>query len=59
MICDAYARDYVGMAAVPVGIRLGEVMKLCEEYGHGTEMLERILYLERIAYPIRYPPKTK
>jgi hypothetical protein len=56
-LCDAYARDYVGMAAVPTGIRIGDVMKLCELYGHGADIIEKVLYLERIAYPIRYPPK--
>jgi hypothetical protein len=57
VICDEHARDYVGMAGVPTGIRLGETTKLCELYGHGTDMLEKILYLDAIAYPIKYPPK--
>jgi hypothetical protein len=45
------------MAAVPTGIRIGDVMKLCELYGHGADIIEKVLYLERTAYPLRYPPK--
>lgn len=56
-LCDAGAREYVGLSAVPTHIRVEAVLKLCELYGHGTDILDMVLFLERVAYPLRYPPK--
>jgi hypothetical protein len=47
------------MAASPTRIRLDVVLKLCEAYGYGPDMLELILFLENAAYPILYPAKDK
>lgn len=56
-LCDAGAREYVGLGAVPTNIRIEAVLRLCEVYGHGTDILDLVLFLERVAYPLRYPPK--
>jgi hypothetical protein len=46
------------MAGVPTGIRLEALIELCKFYGYGTDILELVLFFDRIAYPIKYPPKT-
>jgi hypothetical protein len=45
------------MAAVPTKIKIDTVIRLCELYGHGVDMVDKVLFLERVAYPLRYPPK--
>jgi hypothetical protein len=45
------------MSGVPTNIKIETVIKLCELYGHGQDIVELVLFLEDIAYPLRFPPK--
>jgi hypothetical protein len=51
-LCNSGARDYLGMSAVPTRIKIVDAVKLCEFYGYGHEVLDMILCLEDIAYPM-------